>query len=453
VSAVRWLAVTATLLGWESVAFGEAGSPSIVEPFDSGDMVATNALIPLLGINGVPVGLAELKKLEPRLVKGVETVPLRAVDSFDDLEGHATPFPSDGGGYGNNLILMAPRWRLTPNAGYAFTLGQGADATTYFNVATGGEPDTKPPQWRSAPLLDLTPVEADEPVMPSHIITALDEPAELPFYVVVRLEPLEPRARPKRLIAALHLPSSGDSDCSFVTVWDHARNVHAEDTDSDLGRRYLARLTAIDAAGNRRNAPGTGVPIVWSGGIAVCNRPAATPSTATRAGAAPSTALRSSASVNSATLPAPPRWLGAPVHRATSNGTFNPSDDVRDTQYEHTLQLPVAFTSVAVVELTIRRLKAPFTSYRRVGLLWPTTPVSTANAAPTQTDGNCVEPLITNTDREKPMPTDSERVSVRVTLTDALGRRISHRGAPLIVSNLHPHLSQIRTCASEIPAK
>jgi len=411
------------------VALGEAGSPGLLDAFDGGDIAPTNVLIPLPGVNGVPFGLTQLAKLEPRLVDGSSSIPLRVVDTFDDLEGHATPFPSDGGGYGENLILLAPRWRLKPNTRYFFTVGTGSDATNYFGVSTGGGPDTTRPRWQRAPFLDPTPPKADQPLMPSYIITALDEPPELPLYVIVELQPLEPHAKPKRMIAALNLASNADtdSDCAFVKVWDHTYGVRTEDTDSDLGRRYLAKLTAMDAAGNQRRAPGSGVPIVWSGGVAICNRQAAVQS--------------------ARATPPQPRWLGKPTHQASFDYDFNPSTRSRNTEYQHAFELPVETATSAFVELTIRRLKSPFTGYRRIALLWPTKPMSGGAGSPEPDGTNCEEPLITNTDRERAMPGD-EPLAIRFAIIDSFGRRLAHDGPPLIVSHLHPHLSRVLVCAT-----
>lgn len=348
------------------------------------------------------------------------------MDSFDDLEGHSTPFPEDGGGYGSNLILLAPRWRLSRNTRYALTIGKGTDATAYFDVMTGTEPDMKAPNWRRSPFLDLDDLHAKNPLIPSHIITAVDEPAELPLYFIVNLEPQDPRARPKRMIAALHLASTDDDDnCGLVNVWDHAHGVYAEDTDSDLGKLYVARLTAVDAAGNRRSAPPPGVPIVWSGSIAVCNQPDVSQATDAR--------------------PAPPHWLKQPTHQATIDSNFSPASD-EGTPYKHTLKLPVETTTTAYVELMIRRRSAPFTSYRRVALLSPTIRVSPNSASTASDEDNCVEALITNADRKKPAPSNDEPVSVRVAIIDALGRRIEHPGPPLVVTKLHPEQSRVLVC-------
>jgi len=427
VPTLRSLAIAAVLVGLASIAHGEHGSPGVVDPFDDGDEVPTNALVPLLGTNGVPFGLADLEELEPRLVNGSRSIPLRIVESFDDLEGHAQPFPDDGGGYGENLILLAPRFRLAPSTRYAFTLGTGSAQTVYFDVSTGNAPDAKGPEWRSAPFLDLAAPKADEPLLPADIITALDESPELPLYFIVDLAPREPHARPKRMMVTLHLPSTADRNCGSASVWDHAQGVYADDTDSDLGRRYVATLTAIDAAGNRRRAPGSGVPIVWSGSLAVCNRPGGPPA--------------------AAVTPAPPRWLAKPSHSAVTNPDFSPSAD-HGTAYDHALRLPVETTTVAVVELTLRRQKAPFTSYRRVGLLWPSKQAPSGQTSPRRDQENCVEPLITNADREKVMPSNDEPVSVQVAIIDALGRRLEHNGAPLTLSNLHPSRSRIEVCAT-----
>ena len=414
------------LVGMTSPARGEDGLPGVVKPFDDGDVVPTNALIPLAGENGVPFGLAELAALQPRLVRPSGTIPLYVVDSFDDLEGHAKPFPSDGGGYGENLILLAPQSKLAPSSRYALTIGTGKGQAAYFDVSTGAGADTKAPEWQRAPFLELMSPEADGPTLPSHIVTALAEPAELPLYFIVDLEPREPVARPKRMIVALHLPSAGDRDCGFVRVWDHQHGVYAEDTDSDLGRRYVAKLTAVDAAGNRRRAPGSGVPIVWSGGIAVCNVPGALPRAGPEAPA--------------------PRWLGKPTHASSVDAEFKPSDD-HGTESKHSLTLPVETTTVAVVELDIRRLSSAGTSYRRVALLWPTKGASPTSAPP-RPGKNCVEPLITNQDREKPMPSKDESVSVRIAIIDALGRRLGHPGPPFTVGKLHPDRSRIQLCAT-----
>lgn len=424
-STAHSLALALVLVGSMKMARGESGSPGVVTPFDDKDVVPTNALIPLPGANGVPVGLTQLKKLAPRLVGASSSIPLQIVDSFDDLEGHSTPFPEDGGGYGSNLILLAPHWRLARNTRYAFTVGKGADATAYFHVTTGTEPDTTAPKWRRAPFLDLDDLHAENPLMPSHIITAIDEPPELPLYLIVNLVPQDPQARPKRMIAALHLASTDDDNCGFVNVWDHAHGVYAEDTDRDLGKRYMAKLTAVDAAGNRRSAPPPGVPVVWSGGVAVCNQPDLQQTTETK--------------------PAPPRWLAKPTHQSTINSNFSPASD-QGTPYEHTLKLPIETTTAAFVELSIRRRSAPFTSYRRVALLSPTIRVSPNPASPAPHEDNCVEALITNADREKPAPSNDEPVSVAIALIDALGRRLEHPGPPIVVTRLHPQRSRILVC-------
>jgi len=426
VSTRRSLAIAALLATWASVAHSEDGPPGVDVPFDEGDVVPTNVLVPLRGVNGVPFGLAELEALEPRLVSSSSSIPLRVVDSFDDLEGHAVPFPSDGGGYGENLILLAPRFRLAAGTRYAFTIGTGSAAASYFRFSTGSTPDLKGPEWQKSPYLDLATPEADEPLLPSRIVTAVAESSELPLYFIVELEPREAQARPKRMIAMLNLPSASAAHCGFADVWDHAHGVYSEDTDSDLGRRYVATLTAVDAAGNRRRAPGSGIPIVWSGGVAVCNEP----------GSAQPADMK----------PPPPQWLEAPSLSSNVDKDFNPSSD-RGTAYEHTLKLAVETAAVVAVELTLRRSKEPFTTYRRVGLLGPTkraAPDKTASRASIET---CVEPLITNTDREKPMPSETEPLSLTVALIDPLGRRLEHRGPALTVSHLHPERSHIRVCA------
>lgn len=411
----------ATLAGG---AQGEHGSPMVVRPFDATDVVPTNVLVPLKGVNGVPHALTELESLEPRLVAGSASVGLRVVDAFDDMEGHATPFPDDGGGYGENLILLAPRTLLSPHTRYAFTLGTGSAAISYFDLTTGPKPDTTPPVWREAPFVDLTPTPADEPVMPATIRTAVAEPSDLPLYFLVELQPREPQARPKRMIAALHLPSTSDPHCAFVSVWDHVHGVYAEDTDSDFGRRYIAQLTAIDAAGSRRRAPGPGVPLAWSGGVSICNDP--------KGPTAP------------AVTPAPPQWLDKPALTSTADKNFEPTSD-RGTPYEHSIKLTVETTTVVAVELTLRRSKGAPTSYRRVALLAPTKPASPRAAS--ASSPNCAEPLITNADREKTMPPEGEPLTLQIALIDPLGRRLEHIGPLLTANNLHPARSRINVCA------
>lgn len=421
----RSWAVAALLATLAGAAQGEHGLPQVVHPFDETDIVPTNVLVPLKGINGVPHALAELDSLEPRLVAGSTSVALRLVDTFDDMEGHTTPFPDDGGGYGENLILLAPRTLLAPNTRYAFTLGTGHAAVAYFDLTTGPKPDTTPPVWREAPFLDLTPTPADEPVMPATIRTAVDEPSDLPLYFIVELQPREPQSRPKRMLATLHLPSNGDPRCDYVNVWDHAHGVHEEDTDSDLGRRYLAKLTAVDAAGSRRRAPGPGIPIVWSGGLAICNDP--------KGPTAP------------AATPAPPQWLDKPALTSTADTNVKPTSEP-GASYEHSLRLSVETTTVVAVELTLRRSKGAPTSYRRVALLAPTKPAGSHAASVSK--ATCAEPLITNADRQKPMPPDGEPLTLQVALIDPLGRRLEHLGPLLTVNNLHPARSRISVCAS-----
>lgn len=428
---LRSLTIAALLASLAGAARGEDGSPGVDKPFDAGDVVPTNVLVPLRGVNGVPFGLSELEALAPRLVTDSTSVPLRIIDTFDDMEGHSKPFPNDGGGYGENLVLLAPRFSLAPNTRYSLMLGTGAAATIYFGLSTGSKPDAKAPEWRRPPYLELDTAKADEPSMPSRIVTAVADPSDLPFYFIVDLEPREPHARPKRMIAVLNLPSAADPHCGFASVWDHAHGVYEDDTDSDFGRRYAALLTAVDAAGNQRRAPGPGIPIVWSGSVAVCNEPDA-----------PQTAQ---------SQPPSPRWLDEPSHSSKVDKTFNPSDD-RGTAHEHSLKLSVETTTVLAVELTLQRSKTPFTSYRRVGLLGPTKAAGGPVPSRKGTE-NCVEPLITNADREKAMPPETEPVSVQVALVDPLGRRLEHFGPALTLQGLHPYRSRIRVCASASETK
>jgi hypothetical protein len=61
----------------------------------------------------------------------------------------------------------------------------------------------------------------------------------------------------------------------------HGKGIFVTNLDSDLARRYLARLTAVDIAGNRRTAPGHGVPVIWSDSLTVCNDPEKVPAATT----------------------------------------------------------------------------------------------------------------------------------------------------------------------------
>jgi hypothetical protein len=115
----------------------------------------------------------------------------------------------------------------------------------------------------------------------------------------------------------------------------------------------------------------------------------------------------------------------------------------------HSFGLPIETATVAVVEVTIRRSKAPFTSYRRVGLLGPTKQASASARLGVAAEDNCLEPLITNADREKPMPPDDEPVTVSLALIDTFGRRDSGPGPPMAVSGLHPAGSRILACLTD----
>ncbi len=395
-----------------SAVHGEHGMPGYSFAFGDGDVLPTNTLVPLHGYNGVPFGLSELAARKPRLVADKHVVALEIVDSYDDMEGHAKPFPDDGGGYGQNLILMAPKKRLKPATTYRLTLEahrKGQPRMDLTTLTTGRTADTRAPRWRRAPT--LKPADARDP-MPSTIVTAIDDVGKLPFFVIIDLTPLDAGAVRKRMIATLHGAAGADSEanddgdngdeggnCDRVTVYDHALGVFGDDTDRSTGRRYAVRLTAVDMAGNRRRAPGKRLSVVWNGGLTICNNPAYVP-------------------VRAARIPAAPRWLGAPrsqVRKATAAGS-------RDTAV---ITMPVVTDTAVYVELIARPADKTRPRLRYLALLEST-------AVPDR--GKCARADITNDDRDKSMPAGTKRVAVRATLIDPLGRRFKQKTPALLIA-------------------
>jgi hypothetical protein len=130
-------------------ALAEDGYPYYYFVFEGAGELPRNTLVPLHGANGVPFGFETLELEEPRVTAGKQSVPLKIVDSYDDLEGHTTPFPEGDSGYGENLILFAPAEPLAAKTLYSFMIGEHRLAT----LRIGDELDHEPPARPRPPFL------------------------------------------------------------------------------------------------------------------------------------------------------------------------------------------------------------------------------------------------------------------------------------------------------------
>jgi hypothetical protein len=328
----------------------EHGMPGYSFVFAENAPPPTNTLIPLAGTNGVPFSLRSLKQGRVRAVSegGGHIVPLEIKDSYDDMEGHGTPFPDNGGGYGENLILLSPQTELTAGKTYSIEVDltpdeKGSEPYVLTALTVGNTPDKTAPTWRSAPFLRL-PIEGnhndayegeDAPLTPT-LVTAIDGLSDQPGFVIIDLSPLDAKARPKRMIATLPPkdPKTGKQPCGRVAVFDHEFNVYADDTDRDLGRRYRARLTAMDMAGNRTVAPGPGVDIVWNTWMVICNDPDEKPSSSTE-------------------LP-PLQWTGTPKHTLEADPDINGIATYDDASpFFERIRLPLSAKTSLFAEVSV----------------------------------------------------------------------------------------------------
>jgi hypothetical protein len=410
---VTFLAVAAAS-GALAPARAEHGSPGYASVLDEGATIPRTSLIPLRGANGVTFGFKSLALVAPRLVSPAGTVPLRLVDSYDDLEGHAQAFDSDDRGYGENLLLFAPQAPLRPGETYALEMTvcaamggckAGDKPWSPFSVTVGPDVDVSRPIWKRPPFLALR--TADE-VVPHTIFTAFEADAHLPYFVIVELSPRGGRGRPKRMIATLGRPklAAGERDCDTVAVYDHEPGVFSVDVDRDLGRPYLARLIAMDSSGNRAIAPGDGVPVIWNGKLSICNLPTLV-------------------SLPMAPLPARPTWTKRP-HLV---GSGEPASETEGATRER-LVLPVRTSAPLFVEVTLAR-PAPPHAPRLLALVEP------------RPDGECAIAFATNEHRETLLPLKRGRATARVTLLDLAARRTPQEGPPIA---LLPTTTELEVC-------
>lgn len=388
----------------------EHGSPGVHVVFGERTL-PRNTLVPMHGTNGVPFSLSALKTEKPRLEADGRSIQLRVFDLHDDLEGHARPFV--GNGYGENLILFAPARQLAASSEYAFRVGSFDVAT----VHTGTAVDREPPVWARPPFLVSRGQEA---LFPATIVTSITEAGALPFFVVVDMKPLQPGARAKRMIATI-VPDEPDRSCAAVTLHDHEKNVYETDIDRDLGRRYQVRLTAMDIAGNRRPAPQAGMPIVWTGGLTICNEPATTPPRAEPP-------------------PAPVRWLGAPRARWHEESCQRYDMPGLPCVTER-IEAPVTATTPVIVDVRL----SPVAGGRAVHFMAESDSPSKLAAAPPA--DRCVRPALRNMDQEVE-PAAFVPMRARLTVIDTLGRRFP-QPAPDVI--FHPYQADLAVCFVATP--
>lgn len=260
-----------------SVTVAEHGSPWITAENDKGRM-AQNDGIMLRSSNGVswPLGhLVQRTKGARAYLRSEDEnpIPVRVREAFDDMEG-AQPSASGGYprprfepdmGYGESMVLLAPKRPLTPGVTYALVLRYPEtiqhdtyDEWTVASWTVTGEKDTTPPRWTDAPYVVFeragdnysTPL-FDLPTLVAPVVSKSE-----PVYLRVRLTPVGGGKRLRLLIPLLPHQIETAPGCTYghMTLW----NAGPHD-----GTYYRVEMEALDLAGNAAPAPGAPLLIEW----------------------------------------------------------------------------------------------------------------------------------------------------------------------------------------------
>ena len=108
----------------------------------TGQTLPVNGRILLQSGNGVAWFSSALYRRDPKarafLRQGTEQVPLRVVDSFDDLEGSPRAAFASEAGYGESLLVLAPLRRLRPRTTYELVLSRVPQGVVPPGGARGG---------------------------------------------------------------------------------------------------------------------------------------------------------------------------------------------------------------------------------------------------------------------------------------------------------------------------
>jgi len=211
------------------------------------------------------------------LVHERQTIPLRVVDAFDDMEGYPRDAFAPDAGYGESLLVLSHGRSLRPNTDYDVVIDYLADGRSQrFNVGTwltAGGPDTTPPRWKEAPFVEWRPDDdADEPDRDAPtIVVTLD--AQAAVDLVVRVRPLR-GGRERTLISPFDDDAGGSTRYEVKgRKGELCQRVHAFDWEQ-VGNLQRVTLTAVDTAGNSTQAPGAPLVLRWESehGVALCLR-------------------------------------------------------------------------------------------------------------------------------------------------------------------------------------
>ncbi len=269
--------VTATLVSivvaaGASPAAAEHGDPIIIPAPSPGTAIPINARLRLESHNGIASPLPELAAKTAGyaavLVASDHEIALRPTAFFDDQEG----------GYGAGLLVLAPVKLLQPSTTYALELrwpgGAARDFATGWEWTTLDAADRAAPRWIGAP----------RPGRAAGVVLADPGPESPLVEIVADLTPIG-RGRAKRLHLVFDLTRMCDAGPTANYAVAIANGSCAERGDeglcqtahwfaahADVGRRFRARLTAIDLAGNRTAAPGRKPIVTWTDerSITVC---------------------------------------------------------------------------------------------------------------------------------------------------------------------------------------
>lgn len=291
-----------------STARAEHGMPGYTF-FPADNMkLARNGRVFLLNSNGVAWSPASVRKARPVLRAGKSRVPLRIVDRFDDMEGHARPF-AEGEGYGSSMIVMQPTRTLAASTTYELRMtipqyGGSAARETVASFITTARADLRKPVWLRGPALS---VDRDGGKQSATINIGVHDDRQ-PVLLEVRARTVGARKGGRDTVRMLTLIGSvwgppgiassagekthdddagegdeeeeegGDESCSWVYIYDHEHGVIGDREHRKTGRLYEFSVAAIDMAGNRRAAVGPPVSMVWpDDGITICNSFAPSP--------------------------------------------------------------------------------------------------------------------------------------------------------------------------------
>ncbi len=257
-------------------AVAEHGSPWVTAINDKGEM-APNDGIMLRSSNGIAWSIGHLvqKSRGSRALLRSENgkpIPVRVREAFDDMEG-TQPDVSGGcirprfepdEGYGESLVILAPKKQLTPGVTYELVIRYPEtiqlDSFEEWTVASwtvSGGRDTIPPRWTEAPYVvfertaDYNAPLSDLPTLVTPVISESQ-----PVYLRLCLTPVGGGKRLKLIIPLLPDPSEDRPGCTlgYMTLWNAGK--HDE-------TYYRVEMEAVDLAGNAAPAPGAPLLVQW----------------------------------------------------------------------------------------------------------------------------------------------------------------------------------------------